>query len=75
MANIVLGRRAVPELLQADLEATAVVDEVAALLEPGSGAAKAQQEAFVRLREELGAPGAFERVADLALEMLDRGPG
>ena len=71
MANIVLDRRAFPELLQGELRAESVADAVAPLLDPASPETLSQRESCVQLRKELGSPGCFARVADLALELLD----
>jgi lipid-A-disaccharide synthase len=75
MANIVLGRRAFPELLQGEFGAESVADVVGPLLDPGSPETLAQLASCVQLREELGTPGCFARVADLALEFLDTREG
>lgn len=73
MANIVLGRRAFPELLQGDLDGARLAATVEPLLDPGSEATTAQIAASEELRSALGEPGCFARVADLALQQLDRG--
>lgn len=70
MANIVLGERAFPEILQEQLRADVVADAVEPLLDPGSVAVHRQGESSARLREALGAPGCFDRVAGLALESV-----
>ncbi|RKZ06221.1 lipid-A-disaccharide synthase [bacterium] len=70
MANIILGRRAFPELLQGDLTAAAVARSVRPLLDPGSEASAGQLAAGAELRAALGAPGCFDRVAQMALSML-----
>lgn len=72
MVNIVLGRRAIPELLQADLTSAAVAREISVLGDAEAAATRAQCQAFEELRARLGGPGAFDRVADMAVEMLDR---
>jgi lipid-A-disaccharide synthase len=75
MANIVLGRRAFPEILQGELHPAAVADAVAPLLDPRSPETSSQRESCLQLRDALGAPGCFARVADLALELLDAREG
>ena len=75
MANIVLGRRAFPEILQGELHPAAVADAVAPLLDPGSRESAAQRDSCLQLRDALGAPGCFARVADMALEFLDSREG
>lgn len=71
MANIVLGRRAFPELLQGELDAGRLADTIDPLLDPASGPARAQTNAFVELRAALGEPGCFSRVAEMAIEQID----
>jgi lipid-A-disaccharide synthase len=71
MANIVLGRRAFPEFLQANLRADAVAEATAVLLQ-GRAVRLRQERDCVELRNALGEPGAIGRLADLALGMLDR---
>lgn len=70
MANIVLGERAFPELVQGELRADRLAGELAGLARPGG--ARAQADACRRLREALGGPGCFDRVAGLAAGMLAR---
>jgi lipid-A-disaccharide synthase len=73
MANIVLGRRAFPELLQGDLNSAALVATLEPLLAEDSEESRAQQTACAELRSALGEPGCFARVADMALAQLDAG--
>jgi len=75
MANIVLGRRAFPEILQGELDPAAVADAVAPLLDPRSRETSSQRKSCLQLRDALGAPGCFARVAELALELLDEREG
>jgi lipid-A-disaccharide synthase len=72
MANIVLGRRAFPELLQEELTPRAIADHLHALfLDPDDTARERQRSDARELRRRLGEPGCFERVAELALARLD----
>ena len=73
MANIVLGRRAFPELLQGGLRARALADTLAPLMDPESPESRRQAADCAELRETLGDPGCFARVAQLADEMLSPG--
>jgi len=71
MANIVLGRRAFPELLQDALTPGAIADRLDALFLDPDESVRAQQRSDAReLRRRLGEPGCFDRVAALALERL-----
>jgi lipid-A-disaccharide synthase len=72
MPNLVAGAPVVPEFLQEDAEPDKVADAVVALL-----AGPARELALARLarvRERLGAGGAAEATARIALEMLDASP-
>ena len=73
--NIVLGRRAVPELLQDHVTGPLIAREVEALLDPA--AAARVREDLAEVRRRLGPPGAVERAsAEVlgALDVLDSGP-
>ncbi len=70
IVNLVLGRRAIPELLQGRLSAAPLTRAVAPLLDAASPQALAQQQAFDELRSILGGGGAARRVAAMAMEML-----
>ncbi|MEX0588284.1 MAG: lipid-A-disaccharide synthase [Cyanobium sp.] len=61
--NLVLGERLVPELLQEDLSAAAIVREALPLLDAGNGARQAMLDGYHRLRLELGEPGVTRRAA------------
>jgi len=70
MANLILGRRAAPELIQGEATPQQVADEVLKLLETGE-AAEAQRAAWSELRERLGGEGeAASRAAQAALAVL-----
>jgi lipid-A-disaccharide synthase len=69
MANLVAGRRLVPELMQDDFTSAAVASEVRRLLE----SREARQEMKAGLAEvsaKLGTGGAIERAADVFARML-----
>jgi len=70
LVNLILGRRAVGELLQGDATAGNLAREARRLLRP-SAAARCRACA-VELRERLGAPGAADRVARELLRDLSR---
>jgi lipid-A-disaccharide synthase len=70
MANIVAGRRVVPELLQSEATAERLAAEAERLL---AGDALARMRADLRcVRERLGGPGASRRAAEEVLGMLPR---
>jgi lipid-A-disaccharide synthase len=72
--NLVLGERLVPELLQADLTAEAIVREALPLLQPGSAAQTVMLEGYARLREALGQPGVTRRAAAAILNQVQEPP-
>ncbi|HKX16396.1 MAG TPA: lipid-A-disaccharide synthase, partial [bacterium] len=67
--NIVLGRRAVPELLQDHVTGPRIAREVEALLNPA--AAARVREDLAEVRRRLGPPGAVERASVEVLAVLD----
>ena len=67
--NIILGRRAVPELLQDAVTGPRIAREVEALLVPAA-AARARED-LAEVRRRLGPPGAVERAAREVLAVLD----
>lgn len=68
LANVVAGRRLVPELLQDEVEPERLGRELARLLDPAEGAALRADLATVRIK--LGEPGAAGRVADHLLATM-----
>ena len=70
MVNLILGRRAAPELIQGEATSRQVADEVLALLEDEHRAGD-QRAAWSELRERLGGDsGAAVRAAESALAVL-----
>lgn len=69
MANLVAGRRVVPELIQEDFTPPAVAAEVRYLLESPDGR-DAMKAGLGDVRAKLGPGGAIERAADVFARML-----
>ncbi len=78
MANLIAGKRLVPELIQDDFTAAKIVQQVEQLL-PDGAARESMMEGLKAIREVLTAgsagrteksPGAIERVAAITLEQL-----
>jgi lipid-A-disaccharide synthase len=72
LANLVAGARAAPELIQRDATGPRVAAELAKLLTDPT-ARDAQLQAFARISELLGGPGAADRAAAALIEFV--GPG
>jgi lipid-A-disaccharide synthase len=70
LPNLVLGRQVIPELLQDDFQADAVVRESERLLSD-EAARRAQREAFGELRAALGPPDALHRIAAFLAGQLE----
>lgn len=72
LANIVAGRRIVPEFVQGAARPEAVATEIGRMLDDADYAARMRQD-LAEVKERLGPGGGVERMADLACEMLGRG--
>jgi lipid-A-disaccharide synthase len=68
--NLVLGERLLPELLQEDLQAEAIVRYAMPLLDPASPERAAMLAGYGRLSHELGEPGVTDRAAIAILDQL-----
>jgi lipid-A-disaccharide synthase len=72
MANLVAGRRIVPELIQHDFTPERVAEETVSFLTDDKRY-DATRQALREVRARLGAPGASGRAADAILEVAARG--
>ncbi len=68
LPNIVLGREAVPERLQHEATAGRLARDIEPLLAPDG--ATEQRRALAEIRDRLGRRGAFDRLADLAADLI-----
>lgn len=71
MANLIAGRRIVPELIQDGFTPETVADETARYFED-PGHASATKKALGEVRERLGKPGASRRAAERILALCER---
>ena len=71
MANLIAGRRLVPELIQGDFTPEAVATEAIALLEDPARAAT-MREGLAEVRARLGGPGASARAAAAVADLMLR---
>jgi lipid-A-disaccharide synthase len=69
LVNLIAGKKLVPELVQKDASPGKIADTVFEMLNDPSGLARLRTE-LLKTRDALGGPGASQRVADIALNML-----
>ena len=69
LANIVAGRRIVPEFVQGKAEPKAIAEEVERMLDDTDYATRMRQD-MAEVKTRLGPGGGVERMAELACEML-----
>jgi lipid-A-disaccharide synthase len=69
LVNLIAGRTVVPELIQADANPERIAAEIREIL-TRRGKAREMKAALAEIREKLGMPGASERTARIACDML-----
>jgi lipid-A-disaccharide synthase len=72
LVNIVAGKELAPELVQSACTAGRIAAELESLLRDPGRAERIRRE-MIALRDRLGRPGCFERVADEALDLARNG--
>lgn len=70
LVNLITGKKIVPELLQDQASPIRIADTVFNMLSDASGLEKLRLE-LLQVKDLLGGPGASERVADIAIGMLN----
>jgi lipid-A-disaccharide synthase len=70
LVNLLAGRAVVPELIQGDARVEPIVGAALPLLDPDGAAARRQRAAYQSVRAQLGGPGASNRTAGWALELV-----
>ncbi|HZE93299.1 MAG TPA: lipid-A-disaccharide synthase [Gemmatimonadales bacterium] len=70
LVNLVAGYEVAPEFLQRRATAETLADGVLPLLDATNPASRRQREGLQLVRDRLGAPGAAERVAELAAGLI-----
>ena len=69
LVNLIAGEEIVPELLQNDASADNIADMVFKMLNDTSGLERLRYE-LLAVRDELGGPGASQKVAEIAGNMM-----
>jgi lipid-A-disaccharide synthase len=71
LVNIVAGRSLVPELIQKDARGERIAEETLKILED-EPYRRGMIDGLAEIKQKLGSPGAAERVAKMALEMIGK---
>jgi lipid-A-disaccharide synthase len=70
LVNLVAGYEVAPEFLQSRASAETLADGVLPLLDVANAVTRRQREGLQLVRDRLGAPGAADRVAELAAGLI-----
>ena len=70
LVNLIAGQEVAPEFLQGAVTPQALAEAVLPLLDPAGAAARRQRQGLALVRDRLGPPGAADRVAALAAELV-----
>ncbi len=70
LVNLVAGYEVAPEFLQRRAKAETLANGVLPLLDPANAVTRRQREGLRLVRDRLGAPGAADRVAELAAGLI-----
>ncbi len=73
LVNIIAGKKIVPELIQGDMNPEKIASEISGILENGERS-RAIREQLGEVRKKLGSPGAADRAARLAWELISKTP-
>ncbi|MEO8199356.1 MAG: lipid-A-disaccharide synthase [Gemmatimonadota bacterium] len=72
LVNLIAEREVVPELEQHEVTVTGILNKLRPLLDPSDPLTQSQRAGLALVRERLGPPGAADRVAAIAAELLGR---
>ena len=70
LVNLIAGQEVAPEFLQGAVTPQALAEAVLPLLDPAGAGARRQRQGLALVRDRLGPPGAADRVAALAAELV-----
>lgn len=70
LVNLIAGRKVIPELLQDQVSPVNIARELALILE-AEDVRDTMRQGLAEVKEKLGGPGASQRTAEIALELID----